>query len=73
MAKFVLYQDEEYFQFRWQLRDDRGNVLADPPKGFMAYDECEKAIRNMKNVTGGATIDDQTPPVSRRRLPRVSP
>ena len=28
MAKFVLYQDEEYFQFRWQLRDDRGNVLA---------------------------------------------
>lgn len=73
MAKFVLFQDEEYFQFRWQLKDDRGNVLADPPKGFMSYDECEKAIRLVKNVCVGATIDDQTPPVSRRRLPRVSP
>ena len=47
--------------------------MADPPKGFMSYEECEKAIRNMKNVTGGATIDDQTPPVMRRRQPRISP
>ena len=73
MAKFTLFQDEEYFQFRWALKDDRGNVVAQPPKGFMSFEECEKAVKQIKNLMAGATFDDQTPPISRRRQPRISP
>ena len=73
MAKFVLFQDDEYNQYRWALRDDKGNVLAQPPAGFMSYEECDKAVRNIKVISGGATIDDQTPSPGRRRTPKLAP
>ncbi len=72
MAKFVLYQDDEYNQYRWTLKDEKGNVLALPPNGFMTFEECDKSLRNVKNVSGGAIIDDQTPPPGRRRTPKRS-
>jgi uncharacterized protein YegP (UPF0339 family) len=73
MAKFVLFQDDEYNQFRWILKDDRGNVIAQAPAGFMSYEECDKAVRNIKVVSNGATILDETPSPGRRRIPKPSP
>ncbi|KAA0252907.1 hypothetical protein FBQ97_08040 [Acidobacteria bacterium ACD] len=72
MAKFVLYQDDDYYQFRWNLRDEAGKIVAEGPTGFMTYEECEKQIRYCKHVMAGAMIDDQTPPASRRKIPKRS-
>ena len=72
MAKFVLFQDDDYNQYRWTLRDDRGNVMAQSPVGYMTFEECDKAVRTVKNVAGASIIDDQTPPPARRRTPKRS-
>lgn len=72
MAKFVLYQDDDYNQYRWDLKDDKGNVIAKCPVGYMSFEDCEKVMRVVKNVCAGAVVDDQTPPPLRRRTPKRS-
>jgi uncharacterized protein YegP (UPF0339 family) len=47
MAQFELYRDSAD-DFRWRLRADNGNVVADSGQGYSRRTDCERGIEIVK-------------------------
>lgn len=58
MAQFEIYRDsaEEY---RWRLRANNGNIVADSGQGYSRRVDCENGIEHVKEQAAGAEIVDQ--------------
>jgi uncharacterized protein YegP (UPF0339 family) len=58
MAQFELYRDSAD-DFRWRLRADNGNVVADSGQGYSRRTDCERGIEIVKEQASGAEVIDQ--------------
>ena len=58
-ATFELYKDraEEY---RWRLRHENGNIIADSGEGYTTKANAINGIESVKENAPTASIDDQT-------------
>ncbi|GJE72864.1 YegP family protein [Methylorubrum podarium] len=56
--RYELYRDAGG-QWRWRLRVQNGNVIADSSEGYMRREDCERGIALVKN-SGEASIVDMT-------------
>lgn len=58
MAQFEIYRDsaEEY---RWRLRADNGNIVADSGQGYSRRTDCENGIEHVRNQAANADLVDQ--------------
>lgn len=57
MAKFQLYKDAKG-EYRWRLRADNGEIIADSNEGYNAKSDCEHGINLVKREAPGAPIED---------------
>jgi uncharacterized protein YegP (UPF0339 family) len=58
VAKFELYRDEGG-EYRWRFRADNGEVVASG-EGYLNKDDCEHAVRLMKDQVPQAEVADRT-------------
>jgi uncharacterized protein YegP (UPF0339 family) len=58
VAKFELYRDEGG-EYRWRFRADNGEVVASG-EGYLSKDDCEHAVRLMKDQVPQAEVADRT-------------
>ncbi|MER2249978.1 DUF1508 domain-containing protein [Methylorubrum podarium] len=56
--RYELYRDAGG-QWRWRLRVQNGNVIADSSEGYVHREDCERGIALVKN-SGEASIVDMT-------------
>ncbi|CAO4167610.1 YegP family protein [Methylorubrum populi] len=56
--RFELYRDAGG-EWRWRLRVQNGNVIADSGEGYVRREDCEHAIALVKR-SGEATLVDMT-------------
>lgn len=59
MAKFQMYKDGKG-EYRWRLRADNNETIADSAEGYKAKDSCEHGIELVKKLAPDAEVDDQT-------------
>jgi uncharacterized protein YegP (UPF0339 family) len=58
-AKFILYKDKKG-EFRWRLRHDNGNIIANSGEGYVDKDGAKNGINSVKENAPSAPIDDET-------------
>jgi uncharacterized protein YegP (UPF0339 family) len=58
-ATFELYRDKAN-EFRWRLRYENGNIIADSGQGYSAKESAKNGIQSVKENAPDAPIDDQT-------------
>jgi uncharacterized protein YegP (UPF0339 family) len=58
-ATFELYVDESD-DYRWRLRHDNGNIIADSGEGYASAQNARNGIESVKNNAPEAGVDDQT-------------
>jgi len=58
-ATFILYKDKQG-QFRWRLRHENGNIIANSGEGYVDKDGAKNGIASVKENAPSAAIDDQT-------------
>lgn len=58
-ATFELYQDRAG-EFRWRLRHQNGNIIADSSEGYSSKANAENGIESVKENAPSAPTDDQT-------------
>ena len=58
MAQFEIYRDNSD-KYRWRLRADNGNIVADSGQGYSRRADCENGIEHVKDQAAGADIVDQ--------------
>lgn len=58
MAQFEVYRDSAD-DYRWRLRADNGNIIADSGQGYSRRTDCEKGIESVKSNAPGAEVVDQ--------------
>jgi hypothetical protein len=56
-ATFELYEDAAG-EYRWRLRHDNGNIIADGAEGYTAKSGAEGGIESVKTNAPGAYLDD---------------
>jgi uncharacterized protein YegP (UPF0339 family) len=59
MADFQIYKDKSG-EYRWRLRADNYEVVADSAEGYVNKHDCEHGIALVKELAPKAEIDDQT-------------
>ena len=59
MARFVLFKDR-VGEYRWHLRADNGEVIADSSEGYVKKSDCEHGIDLVKTQASGAEVEDLT-------------
>jgi uncharacterized protein YegP (UPF0339 family) len=59
VATFELYQDTAK-EFRFRLKDDKGNLLATSGKGYKTKADCQKVIAAIRSDAAKAKLDDMT-------------
>lgn len=57
--RFELYRDAGG-EWRWRLRVQNGNVIADSGEGYVRREDCENAISLVKGSADASTIDMTT-------------
>lgn len=57
--RFELYRDAGG-EWRWRLRVQNGNVIADSGEGYVRREDCENAISLVKRSADASTIDMTT-------------
>lgn len=57
--RFELYRDASG-GWRWRLRVQNGNVIADSGEGYARREDCEHGIALVKESAAAATIDMTT-------------
>lgn len=57
--RFELYRDAAG-EWRWRLRVQNGNVIADSGEGYARREDCEHAISLVKRSTDASTVDMTT-------------
>ncbi|MFT4889610.1 MAG: hypothetical protein ACI9YT_000520 [Halobacteriales archaeon] len=56
-ATFELYRDREG-KYRWRLRHDNGNVLADSGEGYASKQKARQGIESVKTNAPEATVEE---------------
>lgn len=56
-ATFELYEDKAG-QYRWRLRHDNGNVIADSGEGYASKQKAKQGIRSVKANAPEATTEE---------------
>jgi uncharacterized protein YegP (UPF0339 family) len=60
-AEFEIYKDQDNPQeFRWRLRANNGEIIADSGEGYNDRDDCEHGIDLVKSQSPSATLQDLT-------------
>lgn len=59
VAKFELYKDKKG-EFRWRLRHEHGDIIADSAEGYTSKANAENGIRSVKENAPTAPIKDMT-------------
>ena len=59
MAKFQIFKDRGG-DFRWRLRADNDQVIADSAEGYKSKSSCKDGIELVKKLAPKATVEDQT-------------
>ena len=59
MASFQIYKDKSG-QFRWRLRANNGEIIADSNEGYKEKRSCQHGIDLVKRDAAGAAVEDQT-------------
>jgi uncharacterized protein len=54
--RFELYRDSAG-GWRWRLRAQNGNVVADSAEGYVRREDCEHGIDLVKGSASAATVD----------------
>jgi uncharacterized protein YegP (UPF0339 family) len=57
-ATFELYQDRAG-EYRWRLRHNNGNIIADSGEGYSSKAGAENGIRPVKENAPSAPVEDQ--------------
>jgi hypothetical protein len=57
-ATFELYTDKAD-DWRWRLRHDNGNIIADSGEGYASKDKAKQGIRSVKTNAPDAEIEEQ--------------
>jgi len=58
-ATFELYKDKTG-EYRWRLRHENGNIIADSGEGYTTKANAENGIQSVKENAPDAPIEDQT-------------
>ncbi len=59
MAKFQLFVDKAG-EYRWRLRADNNEIIADSAEGYKAKSDCEHGVDLVKQLAPTAEVQDQT-------------
>ena len=59
MAKFQIFTDSAG-EFRWRLRANNNEIIADSAEGYKAKSDCEHGIDLVKLLAPTAEVQDQT-------------
>lgn len=54
--RFELYKDHKA-EWRWRLRTQNGNVVADSAEGYRHREDCERGIAIVKASVEASTVD----------------
>jgi uncharacterized protein YegP (UPF0339 family) len=57
--RFELYRDAEG-DYRWRLRHQNGNVIADSGEGYRRIEDCKHAIMIITSLPATTPIKDMT-------------
>ncbi|MFB6070776.1 MAG: HVO_2922 family protein [Halanaeroarchaeum sp.] len=55
-SRFELYEDEAG-EWRWRLRHDNGNVIADSGEGYASRQKARQGIESVKRTAPDAPIE----------------
>ncbi|QWC18803.1 HVO_2922 family protein [Halorubrum sp. 2020YC2] len=56
-ATFELFRDSAE-QYRWRLRHDNGNVIADGGQGYASKQKAKQGLRSVKSNAPGAAVEE---------------
>lgn len=59
MAKFQVYKDKAG-EYRWRLRADNNEPIADSSEGYKAKADCKHGIDLVKKLAPQTEVQDQT-------------
>ncbi len=59
MAKFQIFTDRAG-EFRWRLRANNNEIIADSTEGYVRKPDCEHGIDLVKQLAPTAEVQDQT-------------
>lgn len=59
MANFQIFKDKSG-EYRWHLRADNYEIIADSSEGYKNKSDCEHGIALVKQLAPAAEIEDQT-------------
>ncbi len=59
MAKFQIFKDRAG-EYRWRLRADNNEIIADSTEGYKAKSDCENGNDLVKLLAPTAEVQDQT-------------
>ncbi len=59
MAKFQIFTDRAG-EYRWRLRTDNNEIIADSAEGYKAKSDCEHGVDLVKKLAPTAEVQDQT-------------
>jgi len=57
-ATFELYEDEAG-QYRWRLRHDNGNIVADSGEGYASKQKARQGIESVRDNAPDADVEEQ--------------
>jgi uncharacterized protein YegP (UPF0339 family) len=55
-ATFELYEDREG-KYRWRLRHDNGNIIADSGEGYASKQKAKQGIESVRKNAGDADVE----------------
>ena len=58
-AEFELYMDKAG-EYRWRLRHQNGNIIADSGEGYTSKQNAQNGINSVKENAPGAPVNDLT-------------
>ena len=58
-ATFELYRDRAG-EYRWRLRHQNGNIIADSGEGYSSRANAENGVQSVKENSPSAPIEDRT-------------
>ncbi|MGD9143706.1 MAG: YegP family protein [Dehalococcoidia bacterium] len=58
-ATFELYKDKAG-EYRWRLRHENGNIIADSGQGYSSRAGAENGIESVRGNAPDAPVEDQT-------------
>lgn len=57
-ATFELYEDQAG-QYRWRLRHENGNIIADSGEGYASKQKARQGIESVKQNAPGASVEEE--------------